>query len=397
LDNPVNLTAADPGGLWSGTGITSAANGTFDPGTAGAGTFTITYTISGVCGDVATTNITVVNQVLATINAAGPFCQDAPAVNLTAVNPGGTWSGPGITNAGAGTFNPSVAGAGTHTITYITAGNCGDTSTINIVVNPLPVVNFVLDNASGCTPLTVTFTDNTNLPGSTVLWDFDGAGTSNTAGSVTNTFIAPGCYDISLTVTSAQGCSASVTNTNMVCVFAIPTADFVFGPQPTTVLQPEIFFTNLSVGASTYSWDFAGLGTSTAQHPTFVFPSDTAMTYPVCLDVVSANGCPNSICHDVIISEEFLIYVPNAFTPDGDGINDIFYPVITGYDLDNFTLMIFNRWGELIFNTELASKGWDGTHKAQKCKEDVYVWKIKAKEAASGDKRAFYGHVTLLR
>ena len=397
LDNAVNLVAADPGGIWSGTGITSAANGTFDPGVSGPGNFTITYSISGVCGDVQTTNISVVNQIAATINAAGPFCENAVPTALTAVNPGGTWSGPGITNSSTGMFDPSVAGPGTHTITYITSGNCSDTSTINIVVNPLPVIDFTVDNASGCTPLTVTFTDNTNMPGATVLWDFDGGGTSTTTGSVTNTFVNPGCYNISLTVTSAQGCSSSLTNNNMVCVFANPVADFAFSPQPTTILQPEITFTNLSVGAATYSWNFAGLGSSTLQHPIFVFPADTAMTYTVCLDVLSANGCPDNICHDVIISEEFLIYVPNAFTPDADGVNDIFYPVITGYEIDNFTLMIFNRWGELIYETELASKGWDGTHKGQKCKEDVYVWKIKAKEQATGDKRAFYGHVTLLR
>ncbi|HRE98751.1 MAG TPA: hypothetical protein PK637_18450, partial [Flavobacteriales bacterium] len=113
---------------------------------AGAGTHTISYIISGACGDVGTTTIVVINQANSAITPAGPFCIDANQINLTAATAGGTWSGTGITSAVTGTFNPSVAGVGTHTITYTIGGACGTSSTTTITVNPLPVVSFVVDN-----------------------------------------------------------------------------------------------------------------------------------------------------------------------------------------------------------------------------------------------------------
>ncbi|MBF6628812.1 MAG: hypothetical protein ITG04_09975, partial [Proteiniphilum sp.] len=136
VDPPFNLTSVQPGGVWSGPGITNAATGTFDPSIAGPGTHTITYTINSMCPDTQTGQIIVEEYLLPTINPAGPFCDDGAAINLTAANPGGTWSGPGITNAATGTFNPTVAGAGTHTITYTIPGLCGDFDTENILVNP---------------------------------------------------------------------------------------------------------------------------------------------------------------------------------------------------------------------------------------------------------------------
>jgi hypothetical protein len=130
-----NFTAVDPGGTWSGLGITNGASGTFTPSVAGVGTHTITYTIAGACGDVQTTNITVNPNFNATITPAGPFCTSSAAVTLTAVDPGGTWTGNGITNGATGAFDPNTAGVGTHVITYTIAGACGDIQTTSITVN----------------------------------------------------------------------------------------------------------------------------------------------------------------------------------------------------------------------------------------------------------------------
>ena len=116
---PVNLTSVTSGGTWSGTGITDAALGTFDPGTAGGGDHIITYVITiGACTNSDTETIHVDADVDATITPAGPFCQFDPAVYMSAVSAGGVWAGIGITNTSTGNFNPSVAGAGIHNITY---------------------------------------------------------------------------------------------------------------------------------------------------------------------------------------------------------------------------------------------------------------------------------------
>ncbi|MBN2729753.1 MAG: gliding motility-associated C-terminal domain-containing protein [Bacteroidales bacterium] len=128
------LTAVNSGGIWSGTGITSSSAGTFDPVIAGVGTHEVTYTTASLCNDTDTIYIVVVSQLDATITAAGPFCNIDSIITLTAASSGGTWSGTGITNGSTGAFNPFVAGLGTHTITYAIAGDCGDTATIDIIV-----------------------------------------------------------------------------------------------------------------------------------------------------------------------------------------------------------------------------------------------------------------------
>lgn len=395
-DPAINLSAAQTGGVWSGTGITNAANGTFNPATAGAGTWTITYSISGVCGDLDTENIIVVDLIPSTITPAGPFCINAAAVNLTAASPGGTWSGTGITNAATGTFNPSVAGAGTWTITYTIPGSCGTTSTIDITVNPLPVITFTGDVLSGCVPVTTTFTNTTAGTG-TASWFIDGVNMSSSTTTFTNNFNTAGCFDITLQVTSAAGCTNTATQPDMVCAYAYPIADFSFNPTDATVLNPTINFVNQSQGATSYVWDFAGLGTSTQVNPSFTFPNNTAGSYTVCLEASNASGCIDSICQDILIYDEFLIYVPNAFTVDGDGLNEVFMPIVSGHDPLTYELMIFNRWGELIFESHFNQVGWDGSHKSIPAKQDVYVWKLKVKKLNNGELKTYYGHVTLLR
>ncbi|HRE97052.1 MAG TPA: gliding motility-associated C-terminal domain-containing protein, partial [Flavobacteriales bacterium] len=93
----------------------------------------------------------------------------------------------------------------------------------------------------------------------------------------------------------------------------------------------------------------------------------------------------------------YTIYAPNAFTPDGDGRNDIFFVTGEGFDPTRFEFFIFNRWGEVIFQSESAANGWNGMHNGQKAKNDVYVWKIKSKDQWTGQKFETYGHVTLIR
>ncbi|MFZ5554995.1 MAG: PKD-like domain-containing protein, partial [Bacteroidota bacterium] len=395
-DPALNLSAAQAGGVWSGNGITNAATGTFNPSTAGAGTHLITYSISGVCGDIDTEEIIVTDLIPSTITPAGPFCVNAAPVTLTAASPGGTWSGQGITNPATGAFDPSAAGAGTWTITYTITGSCGTTSTTNITVNPLPVVSFTGDVLSGCVPVTTTFTNTTASTG-TATWLIDGVNASNSTTTFTNSFTAAGCYDITLQVTSAAGCTNSATQADMVCAFAYPVAGFSFTPVDATVLDPTINFINESQGATSYTWDFAGLGTSTQVNPSFTFPNTGAGSYEVCLGVSNAQGCMDSVCQFVLIYDEFLVYVPNAFTVDGDGVNDVFMPVVSGHDPLSYELMIFNRWGELIFESHFNQVGWDGTYKSLPAKQDVYVWKLKVKRQNNGEQKEFYGHVTLLR
>lgn len=395
-DPAINLSGTQSGGTWSGTGITSAANGTFDPATAGIGTHTITYAINGVCGDSQTLDILVIDTANTTINTVGPFCVNAGTITLTAAMSGGTWSGTGITNATTGTFDPAVAGPGTHTITYTIGGNCGNSSTTTIVVNPLPTVTFTVDNPNGCTPVSATLTNTTPTTAS-ASWIINGNNVSNNTTSYTGIYSIPGCYDVELTITDNTGCVNSATVNSMICVAGIPVADFSFSPTDATILNPVVNFTNQSSGATNYIWNFGDSTTSTSVNPSHAFPDNQPSNYQVCLTAINSNGCLDSTCQLITIYDEFLVYVPNAFTPDHDGKNEIFTPVVAGIDANAYEFYIFDRWGELIFSSQSPNTGWDGTYRGTPVKQDVYVWKLKVKRESDGKKFDYYGHVTLIK
>lgn len=273
---------------------------------------------------------------------------------------------------------------------------------VTITVNPLPTVDFVADNTSGCVPLVVNFANITppSMVGNNCIWDFGDGTFSSDCATPQHVYTAAGCYDITLTLTSPQGCPNTITYPDMVCASPFPVAEFTYGPQPTTILNPEIQFTDQSTGANivNWFWDFAGLGTSGEVNPSFEFPSTGPGTYNVCLTVTNSDGCDSTVCHPVIINGEFLIYVPNSFTPDNDGVNDYFFASGTGLnDAEDFTLYIFNRWGELIWESHNPDYPWDGRYKGVDVQQDVYVWRLIATDPYTREKHELIGHVSVLR
>lgn len=135
LDQPVNLTASVNGGSWAGTGITSASNGTFNPATAGVGSHTITYTVPGNCVPQSSIVLNVTEEAVINITSVSALCSNADIITLAATPSGGTWSGPGIINGSAGTFNAGTAGVGTHTVEYSTGGSCPANGSTQITIN----------------------------------------------------------------------------------------------------------------------------------------------------------------------------------------------------------------------------------------------------------------------
>jgi len=222
-------------------------------------------------------------------------------------------------------------------------------------------------------------------------------------GSVSNSCTPSHCYTGQgmftsvLTLTDANGCVGTATAS--VIVYPVPTADFNATPQPTTILDPVIHFVDASSGATitTWNWTFGDptYPTSVAQNPVFTY---TALgTYEVTLLVVSNYGCVDSTIKIIKIDDEFMIYVPNAFSPNGDGVNDGFFA--KGEGIKDFKLMIFDRWGNLTFISDDITKAWDGRFmggKGEIVQEDVYVWKIELKNY-KGEPRQLSGTVSLLK
>lgn len=305
----------------------------------------------------------------------------------------------GITNGVA--FTP------TQTQNYIVTGTsqfgCIATDDVTVTVEELPAVSFEGNNLEGCVPVTTTFT-NTGLtePGNECIWYLSDGTILTGCDNVAYTFNNPGCYDVTLEVTSPNGCSSSSTFEDYVCVQAYPVAYFTFSPNQPTTINTQVTFSNGSIGASNYEWFFGDGATSNAVDPTHTY-AEVEETYEVTLVASTSFGCTDTARSIINIVEELIFYVPNTFTPDGDEFNETFQPVFTsGFDPFDFHLMIFNRWGELIFESYDASIGWDGTYGgkangADLVKDGTYVWKIEVKTKISDERKMFVGHVNVLK
>ena len=384
---------------WSGPNGFSAntQNGSIPATINAGGTYTVTTSLNG-CTSSTTTNVVVNSGQVPVISPAGPFCEAGTNSILSASIPGGNWSGTGITNATTGEFSPSQAGAGSHAISYTVTGGCATPGTTTIVVNPMPVVQITTPDASGCAPFTTSLADASTPSSSSITWDFgDGSTNSNQLNSVSHTFNYPGCYDVTVTSTSPSGCSTTTTFPSFICVLPNAVAAFSVNNPIHGLMNPEFHTFNTSANASIYSWDFGDGETSNAFNPSHTYSED-AGNYVIRLIANNTGDCPDTAWVTVTIQEELVFYVPNTFTPDGDEFNNVFFPVFTsGFDPYNYTLTIYNRWGETLFESNDTKFGWDGTYNGELCKSGIYTWTIRFKSSESDKKITKTGHVQLLK
>jgi large repetitive protein len=367
-----------------------------------AGSYVVLVADSAGC--TATVTVVVTQPVqLTTTATAGPAAVCAgQQITLTATPSGGTpgytanWQPIGVNNLQT-TYVP--AASGTFTVTVTDLNGCTSTATTSVVVNPQPSPQFSGTPTQGCAPLCVNFTDLTGAGSWVWNWDFGDGNTGTGSGTPTNCYAQPGSYDVQLTVTDpATGCTGTITQTNFVTVFANPVAAFGSSPDNATMVNPVIFFSDSSTGAAAWNWSFGDLlnSASTDQNPSFAYPSPGC--YQVTLTVTSADGCTDIATDSVCIGLEATLFVPNAFTPNGDGDNEIFLPLGIGIEPIDYHLYIFDRWGNLIFESDNPLVGWDGranggTNIAQ---EDVYVWRLKCVDV-TGQKHNKLGTVTLIK
>lgn len=384
---------------------TTTANNTVTP--AANTCYAATVTDNKGCTATDTVCVFINPPLLVTVSPDDTICPGSTAT-LTAIGSGGNggpynynWMLNGVSVGTGASLTVTPPADGSQYCVTVT-DNCATPSAsacMNVYFYPTPVPDFSADNFGSCAPLVTTFTNLTNpaLTGS-VQWNFGDGSTSSTPGPVTHTYTTPNCYDVTLTVTSLVGCVADTTFPSYVCAWPYPVAGFVFGPQPTNLFDTDIDFTNMSSSdAISFFYNFAGLGTSTLQNPSFTFPNTQQDDYPVTLTVTNNYGCIDSVTLTVVIDGIYTIYAPNAFTPDNDGKNDLFMVKGEGFDPANFQFYIFDRWGELMYSSNSINSGWDGTFKGQKAPNDVYVWKIVSVDSWTGKKFETYGHVTLIR
>ena len=292
----------------------------------------------------------------------------------------------------------------TYTVTLLDA--CGTptvTSTVDVIIDPLPNVTFVSDKQNGCYPLCVNFT-STPVPQApspniiSYVWNL-GSGYSSTTANPSQCYTKPGTYSIEVTTTSDKNCVSHDSILNMITVYNHPVADFTYLPDPVNILSPTIQFTDASTAPDSYIknvfWQTFGDGsdsTSIIDNPVHIY-QDTG-TFCVNLIVTNGFGCKDTTQQCVVIKPYFTLYVPNAFSPNGDGINDTFLPV--GDYVETFDMTIYDRWGNEIYSSGDITKGWNGAKGSAAAKEDVYVYMINATDALRKT-HSYKGTVTLIK
>lgn len=519
--DPVTLNAAQAGGTWSGSGITGPLTGTFDPATAGTGTFQVIYTITGACGDADTAavtvnaapvvmlgtdtnvcvgatltldagnpgstfdwqdhssaqqfnvtisgnySVTVTNangcssgdsiqvNVLPLANAAitpvSAVCSNGGTITLNAADPGGVWSGSGIINPSAGLFDPLNAGTGPAQVIYSLAGSCGDSDTISILVNPAPSVVLGQDTTL-CEGITLQL--DAGNPGSTYVWQdsssqqlyqVNSAGTYSVAVTSVNgcseadtiavnyllnadatiTPVAPVCANapvVTLTAAQAGGIWAGngITDSNLglfdpsvagagdvtvsyaisglcgdtvqiiITVNSTPLLVIESGYEPCT--DSSAGWINLTVNNGNQPYQYLWSNGAVTEDLTGLSAGNYMVT------VTDNKGCQGisstTIAEPLVDCFTPHIYIPNVFSPDGDGTNDVF--IVRGAGIKIFDLIIYDRWGEKVFASTDAAQGWDGTFRAQDCETGVYYYRLKA-TLSDGQEIDKGGNITLFR
>ncbi|MBK9759403.1 MAG: PKD domain-containing protein [Flavobacteriales bacterium] len=265
-------------------------------------------------------------------------------------------------------------------------------------VLPIPELIITADSVLGCDPFFTRFHITDTTGGALAQWNFgDGILIPGPTGTVGHTFSDPGLYDITAVVQWPNGCFDTTTVDNMINVANVPIAEFSWTPNPVSVLAPEVHFMEESDPyAVSFDWDFAGSDTAQGPDPVFVFPNQVGNTYIVQLVVANYLGCTDTVVHPVEVADEFLVFVPNAFTPDGDGTNDQLFVLGDDIDTEEFLLMVFDRWGEKIFETTDRGEGWDGGYNGALVKDGVYAWRLLARSAYTKQGYELTGHVTVL-
>jgi gliding motility-associated-like protein len=375
----------------------STTNASYNLG-QNAGNYLLTSIVDVNCTNtVNDATLIVINPVPVIDVSPVTLCSGSSGILTSTVNlTGGTylWSPNGETTA---SINVAPIATGSYSVVY-TLNNCPSLAdTASVVVNPLPIISFTADTLIGCAPLTVNFTGTSNGDPNSCLWNLSNGQTLSGC-NPSYTFNQPGCYDVTFT-SSLNGCSSSVNASQYICIENNPIALFTANPNMISPDNTTVHFFNLSSGATSYLWNFGDNESSIEVSPSHSYDVNEG-DYSVTLLATSPLGCISEYTLTIIYEEDLIFYVPNSFTPDGDQFNQVFVPIFSsGVDQSSYHLSIFDRWGELIFESYDLNVGWDGTYKVNQgmVQDGIYIWKIDFKLKKNDDRRVVTGHVNVLK
>ena len=363
-----------------------------------AGQYIVAITDANNC--VTSTQITVSQPTAplsGTITQLPITCFGANDGQLTANANGGTapysytWSPSGQTGSIASMLAP-----GTYIVSIIDANGCTAAATDVLATPPSLLAQMNISDNVVCLPSIATVTNASVGTFNSVLWTLSN-GQSFTSNQFTLNLTSVGCIDITLLITNANGCTADTTISDAICVIPGPTAAFSTASPEIDFGTGELSFINNSINYIGSIWQFGDGTSSTLDNPIHTYPAATIDSYNVMLVVYDANGCTDT-AYSVVESNDLVrLTVPNGFTPNGDGLNDIFLPVVSNADQIKFyRFEVYNRWGQLVFESSKPGEGWDGKFNGKLAQFGVYSWSVRF-EVPENDPVNASGHVTLIK
>ncbi|MBA4239321.1 MAG: hypothetical protein C0448_01245 [Sphingobacteriaceae bacterium] len=416
IGQQANIMAGANGGAgnyyytWQPSGIINSGTLSVSP------TVNTTYTVvafdqNGCAGIEDSINVIVYDLTSANVQVTGqtPICFGQVSIIEGQVN-GNTgpvnisWNN-GLGNT-IGPFIEQPINSMTYIMTVTNACGLSVSDSVSITFNPPPVINIISDTIKGCAPSIINFSDssitgNSLDPITSWSWDF-GDGIISTSQNPSHVFNNAGTYTVNLTVTTDAGCTAnSSSNPIIINAYSAPVANFSTNMIDFDIPYDVLHCTNLSNGGITYEWSFGDGSFSNDINPSYLYNS--IGQHQIQLVVSNQYGCKDTAVAEIVTHSDVIF--PNAFTPNPDGSsggsytissldNDVFFPYTSG--VIDFKLQIYDRWGELIFESTDVKTGWDGYYRGKLCQMGVYVWKAYVK---LNDSRIFKktGDVTLLR
>lgn len=361
----------------------NSGNPTASPVTSTVYLYTVTGTDANGCVNTAQTAVNVKPRMYADFTASAADVCEGNALVLTYTGNGQStatydWSfdGGNATGSGNGPITVSWDNAGTKTISLtVTQQSCvSEAVQTTVNVNAMPAADFSTGITSGCVPLSVDFSDASanTVSGTTWSWDFGSAG-SATGTSASTTFAEQGLYDVRLTVTNPGGCVSEKVVSALVDAWPNPVSAFETTPEVVSMKNPKVNFHSTSAGESlSFLWN-TGDGI-TYSDSAFTHTYADSGYYQASLTVINKYGCPDVFEKTIFISPRYMLRIPNAFTPNGDGLNDEFK--VNGNGVKEFRINIYNRWGALVYTSNDINESWKGETSGNKTLPGSYIYHI---------------------
>lgn len=364
----------------------------------------VVTTTQGFCSSKDSVIITVHPVQLALYNRPGAQCEIGNTYNFSPANaivPGALFNW----NFGINSNTPIAANAAVSNVTFSstgwqvitlstsTPGCLADVYIDSVYIKPNPSVVIGSDLTGGCPPVTVNFSNNSpSFPSSTLEWDF-GDGNNSTVSSPTYTYSLGGTYQPSLTITSADTCSTIQNLSSTINVTSLPNTSFIASPLVVTTMNPLITFTAFAPGTNCY-YDFGDGSVDSACYTQHIY-QDTG-TFIVKFVTINAGGCSDSSFVTVEVKDIYNLTLPNAFSPNNDGLNDVLQIFSKG--IRSLELWVYNRRGQIVWHTTNADEVWNGKYlnEYEECPPGVYVYRARTKDV-NNKKHEDTGDITIIR